>query len=61
MTRYMTPWPVTNDEILFSDLGNQAKVDQWAAKDKWVTLPLVDLANPGADYTKREQPRTRAY
>ena len=61
MTRYMTPWPVTNDWILFSDLGNQAKVDQWAAKDKWVTLPLVDLANPGADYTKREQPRTRAY
>ena len=61
MTRYMTPWPVTNEEILFSDLGNQAKVDQWAAKDKWVTLPLVDLANPGADYTKREQPRTRAY
>ena len=61
MTRYMTPWPVTNDEILFSDLGDQSKVDQWAAKDKWVTLPLVDLANPGADYTKREQPRTRAY
>ena len=57
MTRYMTPWPVTNDEILFSDLGNQAKVDQWAAKDKWVTLPLVDLADPGANYTKREQPR----
>ena len=26
-----------------------------------MTLPLVDLANPGADYTKREQPRTRAY
>ena len=42
-------------------MGNQSKVDQWAAKDKWVTLPLVDLADPGADYTKREQPRTRAY
>jgi hypothetical protein len=61
MTRYMTPWPVTNDEILFSDLGNQSKVDQWAAKDKWVTLPLVDLADPDGNYTKREQPRTSAY
>ena len=59
MTRYLTPWPVTNDWMLFSDLGDQAKVDQYAAKDKWVTLPLTNMADPSILSTKREQPRTR--
>ena len=61
MTRYLTTWPMTNDWMLFSDLGNQTKVDQWAAKDKWVTLPLTNLADPKELSTKREQPRKRAY
>jgi hypothetical protein len=61
MTPYLTPWTMTNDWMLFSDLGKQAKVDQYAAKDKWVTLPLTDLSKPKERQTKREQPRTRAY
>ena len=60
MTRYLTPWPVTNDWILFSDLGNQDKVNQWAAKDKWVTLPQRNLDSK-AGGTKPGAARTRAY
>ena len=60
MTRYMTPWPVTNDWILFNDLGSQDKVNQWAAKDKWVTLPQRNLDSK-AGGTKPGAARTRAY
>ena len=60
MTRYLTPWPVTNDWILFNDLGSQDKVNQWAAKDKWVTLPQRNLDSK-AGGTKPGAARTRAY
>ena len=35
-------------------------MDQYAAKDKWVTLPLTNMADPSILSTKREQPRTWA-
>ena len=63
MTRYMLPWPVTDYRMTFYDLSSQNMVDRYAAKDKWVTLPLTDLAKKNDEpyNTKREEPRTSAY
>ena len=51
MTLWQLDWPVSDDEMRFSDLSNQAMVDKYAAKDKWVRLPLNGT-------TQRRQPRT---
>lgn len=53
MTLWQLDWPVSDDEMRFSDLSNQAMVDKYAAKDKWVRLPLNGT-------TQRRQPRTAA-
>ena len=63
MTQYMLPWPLTDTRMTFYDLGSQSMVERYAAKDKWVTLPLTNLAQKNNDpyNTKREEPRTSAY
>ena len=53
MTMWLKPWVITNDEMHFEDLSNQAKVDKYAANDKWVTLPLHGT-------TERQKPKTNA-
>ena len=53
MTLWQLDWPVSNDEMRFSDLTNQGMVDKYAAADKWVRLPLTGT-------TQRRQPRTAA-
>ena len=53
MTMWLKPWAITNDEMHFEDLSNQAKVDKYAANDKWVTLPLHGT-------TERQKPKTNA-
>ena len=53
MTMWLKPWAITDDEMRFEDLSNQAKVDQYAANDKWVTLPLHGT-------TERQKPKTSA-
>ena len=63
MTRYMTTWPVTDTKMSFYDLASENQVQKFAAKDKWVTLPLTNLARKKDDpyNTKREAVRTSAY
>ena len=53
MTMWLKPWVITNDEMHFEDLSNQAKVEKYAANDKWVTLPLHGT-------TERQKPKTNA-
>ena len=53
MTTWNIPWNVSADEMRFSDLSDQEYVDDKAADDKWVRLPL-------AGQTERQEPRTSA-
>ena len=53
MTMWQKPWAITNVEMLFEDLSNQDKVNEYAANDKWVTLPLNGT-------TERQKPKTSA-
>ena len=53
MTMWQKPWAITNVEMLFEDLSIQDKVDEYAANDKWVTLPLNGT-------TERQKPKTNA-
>ena len=63
MTQYMTPWPVTDTRMTFYDLASENMVERFAAKDKWVTLPLTNLTRKSDEpyNTKREAVRTSAY